>query len=113
MFVRVHGHIGQLQHVFNRNAVAWKEGHAYAGGDTELPVCEEEWFGNSSLQSIAEFADLVLGIAGFDKNCELITAESGDEVLSSQHTRQSLCDPDQRLVTGVVAERIVDMFEAV
>src|SRR5262249_59614577 len=52
-------------------------------------------------------------VAGMDDDRELVAAEARERVARSQHLRQARADLAQHLVAGVMAERVVELLEAV
>lgn len=49
----------------------------------------------------------------FHNDRELITAEARDEVLFAHHIGKPATDNAKQLITGLVAKRVVDLFEVV
>ena len=68
-------------------------------------------FERSDQSSCEPFCSLVRAVAG--QNRELVAAEPGRQVAGSHHTADTARDRDQELVTGVMAEAVVDRLEVV
>ena len=110
---RVHGDVGVLEQRLGVLAVLGVERDPDARLDLDADVLELEALGDRRAHA-GRRVERVLGAADVgEQDGELVAAEAGDRVARPQRRGQALADRAQQQVAVVVAERVVDLLEAV
>jgi hypothetical protein len=109
----VHGDVGVLEQPRGRRPVLGMQGHADAGLDAHRHPVEHE----RRVQAVAQAPGDRHGRLGFDgpgeQDGELVTAEARQQVVRAQRRLQPRADALQQQVAHVMAERVVELLEAV
>ena len=109
----VHRDVGVLQQRGEVAAVIGRDRDADTGLDVEADSFEDERRGQLGTDAPAESLR-VYGIGDVrQQDDELVAAEPGDAVAFAQDACQARADLLQQQVTVVMAERVVDLLEAV
>ena len=109
----VHRGVGVLEQGFGVFAVVGKDGDAEAAGNQHLGAVDDEGLGQA-LQHLARHQFRVMGVVkvGQDDR-EFVAAEPGHRIRFPDAAGQALGGLLEQFVTGVVAQGVVDLFEAV
>ena len=109
----VHGGVGVLEQGFGVFAVVGKDGDAEAAGNQHLGAVDDEGLGQA-LQHLARQQLRVMGVVkvGQDDR-EFVAAEPGHRIRFPHAGGQAPGGLLEQFVTGVVAQGVVDLFEAV
>ena len=109
----VHGGVGVADQVVGADRVALGQRDAEAGADEAVLALELERLADRGGEPVGDAADVVEVLDALEQDHELVAAEAGDHVVGAQLVGEALGDGDQQLVTGAVAERVVDDLEVV
>ena len=108
----VHGDVGALQQPHRVLRVVREERDADAGVDVDVDAADRERLLERGAQPQARGAGRGL-VAGLEDDRELVAAQPRQRVVLAQQLLQPRADLAQHLVAGVVAERVVELLEAV
>ena len=109
----VHRQVGVDDHVLGRHRRSVEQRDAEAHGHRAPPAVELRGaLADVVEQALAERLRLVL-VGHREQHGALVAAEAGDRVGGAQALEQHAGHPDDQLVAGVVAERVVDRLEVV
>ena len=108
----VHRDVGALQQPHRVLRVVREERDADAGVDVDVDAADRERFLERGAQPQARGAGRGL-VAGLEDDRELVAAQPRQRVVLAQQLLQPRADLAQHLVAGVVAERVVELLEAV
>jgi hypothetical protein len=109
----VHGQIGIPQQIV-RSAFAWAANRdADTGGNEHIPATEAEWSGKVMEDPVGHQARFLRLSNTFEKNRELVAAQTGDGILRSQAGLDAPGNRQQELVTDVVSQAVVNQLEIV
>ena len=108
----VHRGIGVHQQLLGVTAVAGVQGNADAGGDFQRMLGHLERAIDQRHLAFSQ-AEGIIRLRQLHQQHELIPADTRQGVLAAQVFTQALADLAQQLISQVVAEGIVDRFEAI
>ncbi len=108
----IHGNVGAAQQVLGVRRVAGNEGDADAGADPGPDRGEDERLLEPRRQPLGDRRGEV-GVGVHQHHTELVAAEADEQVGVSQRSLQAGAELTQELIAGGMAERVVDLLEAV
>ena len=108
----VHRDVRALQQPHGVAGVRGEQRDADAGVDVDADAADGEGMLERGAQPQPGGARRRL-VAGLEDDRELVAAEPGERVVVAQELLQARADLAQHLVAGVVAERVVELLEAV
>ena len=109
----VHGDVGLAQQLGGLGDLLGGEHRADADSDPRLAVADDEGLADDVDDPLAQAADVGLALGADLDDGEFVAADAGDGVGLAQQRAQPLADFLDELVAGIVAERVVDLLEAV
>ena len=109
----VHGGVGVAQDGFRVAAVLGGEGDADAAGDTDAVAADLHVLAELVEQALGQLQGLLAVGADPLQGDELVAAPTRQQAVVGQQRAEARGDDAQQLVAGLVAERVVDLLEAV
>ena len=109
----VHGDVGLAQQLGGFGDLLGGEDGADRDADPRLAVADDERLADDRDDPLAQPADVGLALRADLDDGEFVAADAGDRVGLAQQRAQPLADLLDELVAGIVAERVVDLLEAV
>ena len=109
----VHGDVGLAQQLGGLGDLLGREDRADRDADPGLAVADDEGLADHRDDPLAQAADVGLALGADLDDGEFVAADAGDRVGLAQQRAQPLADFLDELVAGIVAERVVDLLEAV
>ena len=111
-FCVVHRDIGRLRQAVDVLPILRKQRDAHGGGHAEFVVADLVGLARGFLQ-LPGHAGRALGIGAGQQQHELIAAQAGHGVFFAHHGPQALGDLLEQGVAHLVAQRVIDVLEAV
>jgi hypothetical protein len=109
----VHGDVGVLEQGLQILPVGRIDGDPDARREGQLPPVDLHRLLDEAQQLGSDVADEGRILEVIDQHHELVPAQPRDQIGGAHAARQSLANPLQHLVAGVVAEGVVDVLEPV
>jgi hypothetical protein len=110
---RVHGDVGALHQRLDVAAVLGEHRDPDAGADEQRQALEAERLLDRAGQLDGDLLGLLDRRAGRQQDRELVAADAGDQLGAGDSGLQAGADLAQQPVTGLVAERVVELLEVV
>ena len=122
VFRTIHRRVGVAQNVFRRLIFAAPQGNADAGADEDLVAAKLERGRQTGQESLCRQRRVARSAQAVEQNREFVAAQPGDGLLPPQvgnrvgaaHAAlESPRDRDQKLVTDLMTEAVIDILEPV
>jgi hypothetical protein len=104
--------IGAAQQRRDVVAVVGLQGDPDRGAELDGHAGDIEWAREGGMNAGGDFPESA-AVRQRGEHGELVAAEAGEEVAAAQHLAQAMGDLDQEPVALLVAERVVDLLEAI
>ncbi len=109
----VESEVSVAQGIIRGGAIAREQHDADTGFDGDITALECDRTGDSCNHLAREALDRGPIAAFRNHDRELVAAEAGEEMVLCKNASDQLRNLDEKLVAGGVAERVVDLLEAV
>ena len=109
----VHGDVGLAQQLGGLGHFLAGEDGADRDADPRLAIADDERLADDGDDPLAQAADVGFALGADLDDGEFVAADAGDGVGLAQQRAQPVADLLDELVAGIVAERVVDLLEAV